>query len=93
MKTSHRIKRKKYATPKRIPNRNDFLAETISLFIERRKELGLTQEDVDARMGTADRLCSKWECGERMPNSFNFFCWAQALDAQLILVAKHEMPQ
>lgn len=82
------MNKKKYPTSKRIPDRDDFLAETISLFIERRKEMGMTQEDVDARMGTADRLCSKWECGERMPNSFNFFCWAQALDARIVLVSE-----
>ena len=70
------------------PNRDDFLFDVISQFIQRRKELGLSQEDVDHRMGTAERLCSKWECGLRMPTSFNFYCWAQALDAFLVLFPK-----
>jgi len=68
------------------PARDDFLSAIVKQFINRRKELGLTQEDVDSRMGTADRLCSKWECGQRLPTSFNFFCWAQALDAKLTLI-------
>ncbi|MCB0518087.1 MAG: helix-turn-helix domain-containing protein [Lewinellaceae bacterium] len=73
--------------PAENPKRDDFLAGIIGQFIERRKELGLSQEEVDGRMGTADRLCSKWECGQRQPTSFNFFCWAQALDARLVLVS------
>ena len=71
--------------PPKKPHRDDFLFEVVSQFIQRRKELGLSQEDVDHRMGTAERLCSKWECGLRIPTSFNFYCWAQALDAFLLL--------
>ncbi len=66
--------------------RDDFFDLIIKQFIQRRKQLGLSQADVDYRMGTADRLCSKWECGVRIPTSFNFFCWAQALEASLILI-------
>ena len=75
---------------KQPPRRNDFFDEIINQFIRRRKALGLTQEDVDNLMGTADRLISKWECGHRIPTSFNFFCWAQALKAELIL---HPFPE
>lgn len=73
-------------TPK--PSRDDFLSDIVSQFIARRKALNLTQEDVDFRMGIADRLCSKWECGLRTPNSFNFLCWAQALEAEIKLCDK-----
>jgi len=66
--------------------RDDFFDLIIKQFIRRRKQLGLSQAEVDYRMGTADRLCSKWECGVRTPTSFNFFCWAQALEANLILI-------
>ena len=72
------------------PGRDDFLFDVISQFVQRRKELGLSQEDVDHRMGTAERLCSKWECGQRMPTSFNFYCWAQTLDAFLVLFPKKD---
>ncbi len=82
------LKRPGQTRPPNIPKRDDFIFEIISQFIQRRKALGLSQEDVDGRMGTAERLCSKWECGERLPTSFNFYCWAQALDAFLLLFPK-----
>lgn len=71
-----------------LPNRNGFQFEIIAQFVERRKELNLTQEEVDSLMGTADRLVSKWECGDRIPTSFNFYCWAQALKSKLSLFPK-----
>jgi transcriptional regulator with XRE-family HTH domain len=57
----------------------------IQQFIERRRALGLTQEEVNARMGNADRLVSKWECGDRTPTSFNLYCWAEALHSSILL--------
>lgn len=65
--------------------REDFLSEIVAQFIERRKQLNLTQEDVDLNMGNADRQCSKWECGLRTPTSFNLLCWAEVLKAKLLL--------
>ena len=86
MKTSRH--QKEYSGRKMLPQREDFLSEIVMQFIERRKDLNLTQEEVDFRMGTAERLCSKWECGQRMPTSFNFLCWAQALGAELKLFVR-----
>jgi len=65
--------------------REDFLRDLISQFINRRDQLGMTQEDVDAMMGNAERTVSKWECGNRTPTSFNLFCWAEALNATIEL--------
>lgn len=73
-----------------MPGRDIFLSEVIGQFVKRRKELGLTQEEVDGRLGTAERLCSKWECGQRTPTSFNFMCWAEALGASLVLLPMKE---
>ncbi len=70
-----------------LPNRDGFLFEIIVQFVKRRNELNLTQEEVDNLMGTADRLVSKWESGERIPTPFNFYCWAQALKSQLLLTS------
>ena len=66
-----------------MKTRDDFLKDLISQFIQRRKELGLTQDEVNYRIGTADRLVSKWECGDRTPTSFNLYCWAEVLDSHL----------
>ncbi|MEP0264009.1 helix-turn-helix transcriptional regulator [Dokdonia sp.] len=52
--------------------------------IVRRKELGMTQEDVNHKLGVADRLVSKWECGMRTPTSFNLHCWAQVLEGVIV---------
>ena len=65
--------------------RDDFLKSLISQFVNRRKSLNMTQEDVDAKMGNADRLVSKWECGLRTPTSFNLYCWAETLKTSLTI--------
>ena len=69
-------------------NREDFLKDLVIQLIDRRKLLKLTQDEVNSLMGNADRLVSKWECGERTPNSFNLYCWAIALNCELTLTAK-----
>ncbi|KAB8155082.1 helix-turn-helix domain-containing protein [Kordia sp. TARA_039_SRF] len=66
--------------------RNDFLKGIVSQLVARRKELGLTQDDVNDLLGVADRLVSKWECGSRTPTSFNLHCWAEALKSDLGLL-------
>lgn len=67
--------------------RADFLENVVTQLVARRKELGLTQADIDHRLGISERLTSKWECGLRTPNSFNLYCWAQALEGSLCFVA------
>lgn len=63
--------------------RKDFLADVVKPMIKRRKDLGLTQEDIDNKLGVADRLVSKWECGLRTPTSFHLYCWADALNGSI----------
>jgi DNA-binding transcriptional regulator YiaG len=71
--------------------RSDFLSDLVGQLVHRRKELGLTQSDVDVIMGNSDRLCSKWECGMRTPTGFNLYCWADALDSSLQLGGRQRM--
>lgn len=66
--------------------RDDYLQKFISQFVERRKELGLTQDDLNYKIGVADGSVSKWECGYRTPTLFNLMCWADALEAELYIV-------
>ncbi len=72
--------------------RGDFLKDVVKQLVHRRRELELTQEQVDHIMGNADRLCSKWECGMRTPTAFNLYCWAEALSVsiQIVTLTKHE---
>ncbi|WP_299765168.1 hypothetical protein [uncultured Dokdonia sp.] len=64
--------------------RDDFLKIVVRPMIARRKELRLTQDDVNYKLGVADRLVSKWECGLRTPSSFNLHCWAEVLKGSII---------
>jgi len=73
-----------------MTTRTDFLGDIINQLILRRKELGLTQDDIDAIMGNADRLCSKWECGDRSPTGFNLFCWVEVLQSTLKIIPNRE---
>ena len=66
--------------------REEFLEDIIKTLVERRKELGITQEALDFIVGLSDRQISKWECGERIPKSFNLYCWADALNGRLAFI-------
>lgn len=56
--------------------------------MQRRHALNITQDELNYQFGVADRLVSKWECGLRTPNSFNLYCWADALGTKLTLLSK-----
>lgn len=80
----------RYLFNKPKPMREDFLSNIVKQYVDRRKQLNLSQENVDLIMGNADRQCSKWECGLRTPTSFNLLCWAEAVQATLILYPEDE---
>ena len=73
-----------------MPSRQDFLKDVVSQLVVRRLALGITQAEVDYKMGNADRLCSKWECGLRTPTSFNLYCWADTLQCTLTMIHKSQ---
>lgn len=64
--------------------RHDFLNKVVEPMIKERNKLGMTQEELDFKLGVADRLVSHWECGRRTPTAFNLFCWAEALYGEII---------
>lgn len=73
--------------------REDFLRKVVVPMIEERQRLGLTQEELDYKLGIADRLISHWECGKRTPTAFNLFCWAEALNGSMVFVPNNvEIP-
>jgi transcriptional regulator with XRE-family HTH domain len=53
--------------------------DIIEELIARREALGISQLELDERLGNASGLVSKWECGMRRPTGFNLACWMQAL--------------
>lgn len=72
-------------------NETTFTSELIKQFQRRRYELGLTQPDVDIRLGVAQGLCAKWEIGNRKPTLFNAYCWAEALGCEIKLEIKDDL--
>ena len=66
-----------------------FQKQLISPFVEKRKELGLTQNALDRKMNVAIGLVSKWEVGIRKPSGYLFCCWAEALECELWLKRKN----
>lgn len=59
--------------------------QLIDRLIERRRQLGVTQEHVNELIGVADRLVSKWECRMKYPNFRHILLWADALDCKVTI--------
>lgn len=57
---------------------------------QRRMDEGMSQTDVDNKLGNAVGLVAKWEGGFRSPTGFSLYCWARALDCDLVLVPRPE---
>ena len=56
--------------------------------IERRRQLGLTQCELEDRIGVTGCLVGKWACRMRTPGAFLLSCWEEALDARLVVVPR-----
>jgi len=65
-----------------------FHNQVIPQFVLLRKNLGISQLEMDEILGVAKGLVSKWECGIRKPSGWLFCCWAEALDAEIIVQKK-----
>lgn len=70
------------------PTRTDFLNNLSKHLATLRQMKGWTQDKLNYRLGIADRLMNKWECGDKTPSGFNLYCWADALGEQLITMPK-----
>jgi len=73
--------------------REDFLKDVVQPLVDRRKQLHLTQDELNYRLGMSDRLLSKWECGLRSPTSFHLHCWADALKGKFAFIPNDNTPQ
>ncbi len=76
----------------KLKTRDDFLKGPVAQLVHLRHKRNLTQEELNYRLGVADRLVSKWECGTRTPNTFNLHCWVDALDGKLIVIENRNRP-
>ena len=59
--------------------------------IQRRKELGLTQEELSERLSVSRQTVSKWENGECMPDADKFIRLSDILDISLDELAGREV--
>lgn len=50
--------------------------------------MGISQLEMDEILGVAKGLVSKWECGIRKPSGWLFCCWAEALNAEIVIKIK-----
>jgi transcriptional regulator with XRE-family HTH domain len=59
--------------------------ELVAAFAARRRQLGLSQVELAARIGLSEHLIGKYEAGMRRPSGFILAQWAQALNTRLTL--------
>jgi ribosome-binding protein aMBF1 (putative translation factor) len=76
---------KRIHTLKASPSELVFYDELIDRLIQRRKDLELSQADLDQMIGVSESMVAKWESKARLPGAFFFMCWAKALGVRLIV--------
>jgi len=65
-----------------------FHNQLITQFVSQRHKLGMSQMDLDEKIGVARGLVSKWEVGIRKPSGYLFCVWAEALGCEMWLKDK-----
>ncbi len=66
-----------------------YYGELIAKLVSLRKARGLSQSDMDHRLGVSEGMVAKWETGARLPGAFFLMCWGQALNAKITIEGKH----
>ncbi len=77
-----------YSTNKR----RDFLTPVVNTLIDRRLNRGYSQEELNYYIGLGDGQIAKYESGHRTPSIFTLYCWADALDSKIAIVANDNLP-
>lgn len=67
--------------------RNDYLSKVVNQLIDIRLSKGMTLEELNYQLGVSDYLVAKWESGHKTPSMFMLYCWAKALNAEMLIVA------
>ena len=57
----------------------------IDSLVRRRRKMNISQLRLDGKIGCADGLVSKWECGDRVPKPTSLLEWCQALKVHLAI--------
>ena len=69
-----------------LNTRKDFLEAVTKQLSRVRYAKGQTQEVVNDKIGVADRLVNKWECGDKYPTAYNMANWAESLGCRLVVI-------
>jgi ribosome-binding protein aMBF1 (putative translation factor) len=70
--------------------RKDFFSDVVAKLVHERRLLGMTQDTLNGRLGLADNYVNKWECGMKSPTGFNLYCWADALNCEIVIKSRGE---
>jgi len=60
----------------------------VTQLVERRQQLGISQEELSFRIGCTKSLIHKWEQYKRVPSGFMLGCWVEALGLQIEVTEK-----
>ena len=77
-----------YPQPRRRKHGRLYVGRLVKQFVARRLALGLSQAELNFRMGLADRYIGKLERGLRTPQLYLAMLWADAVDCDLVLVPR-----
>ena len=64
-------------------------ADIVEQLIQRRNDLGYTQEALADMIGCTTSLVHKWEQYKRVPSGFMLSCWLDALGVEIKIVTKN----
>lgn len=73
--------------------RSDYLTKVVNQLIDIRLSKKISLEELNYRLGVSDYLVAKWESGHKTPSTFMLYCWANALDAEMTIVANDNSRQ
>lgn len=59
------------------------LKKAIRELAQRRKEMGISQLELDKIIGMADGHVAKWESFARLPTGWMLSCWVEALQCEI----------
>jgi|TARA_R110000744_G_scaffold71312_2_gene143645 ribosome-binding protein aMBF1 (putative translation factor) len=71
---------------------SDGYVDMVQRLREIRQGKGMSQNELDHRIGVTDGVVAKWESGARKPGSFLLSCWITALNAKLCVEINDETP-
>jgi DNA-binding transcriptional regulator YiaG len=66
----------------------DSYSSMVAQLVDRRKDLGISQESLADTIGCATSLIHKWEQYKRVPSGFMLTCWLDALGCTIKICPK-----